>query len=137
VKLDDFHIGREFWTETGPWRCTDVGARTICAIKLGPVDIVGIDGEGTERRRRENDPKLLEGPPYGVGENVFDEFEGLCPSEEALKKGENTWCEIHETYYDAQGRIDERYRPPHFCLAVSGIGKLRSRQPRNARPRYI
>lgn len=30
----DFSIGREFWTETGRWRCTDVGARTICAIKL-------------------------------------------------------------------------------------------------------
>ena len=30
----NFHIGMEFWTEAGRWRCTDVGARTICAIKL-------------------------------------------------------------------------------------------------------
>lgn len=30
----NFHIGAEFWTEAGRWRCTEVGARTICAIKL-------------------------------------------------------------------------------------------------------
>ena len=30
----DFTIGREFWTETGRLRCTDIGTRTICAIKL-------------------------------------------------------------------------------------------------------
>ena len=48
----DFAIGREFLTETGCWRCTDVGTRTICAIKL------------------EGDPR---GPPYSVVEHVFDE----------------------------------------------------------------
>lgn len=30
----DFRIGLEFWTATGAWRCTDVGTRTIVAIKL-------------------------------------------------------------------------------------------------------
>jgi hypothetical protein len=51
----DFTIDREFWTETGGWRCTDVGTRTICAIKL--------DG----------DPRNWNGPPYSVVEPVFDE----------------------------------------------------------------
>ncbi len=51
----DFSIGCEFWTETGRWRCTDVGSRTICAIKL--------DG----------DPLNWDGPPYGIVEHVFDE----------------------------------------------------------------
>lgn len=51
----DFYIGKEFWTESGPWRCTDVGTRTICAIRL-----VG-------------DPRGWAGPPYGVPEVVFDE----------------------------------------------------------------
>ena len=58
MKLEDFSIGREFWTETGAWRCTDVGTRTICAIKLGPVDIVSIDAEGTESHRREDRTRL-------------------------------------------------------------------------------
>jgi hypothetical protein len=61
----DFSIGREFWTETGRWRCTDVGARTICAINL--------DG----------DARNWNGPPYGIVEHVFDEndFGALYESE--------------------------------------------------------
>jgi hypothetical protein len=30
----DFHIGREFYTAAGKWRCTDIGTRVIVAIKL-------------------------------------------------------------------------------------------------------
>lgn len=56
LEYKDFHIGREFWTETGRWRCTDVGTRTICAI---PVD--------------KHPPDWLNGPPYAVAEAVFDE----------------------------------------------------------------
>ncbi len=50
-----FYIGREFWTATGRWRCTDVGTRTICAINL------------------EGDPENGIGPPYAAAEFVFDE----------------------------------------------------------------
>ena len=61
----DFTIGREFWTETGRWRCTDVGTRTVCAIKL--------DG----------DPRDWDGPPYICAEHVFDEYDfgGMYQSE--------------------------------------------------------
>lgn len=55
LQLHHFTIGREFWTETGRWRCTDMGTRTICAIKL--------DG----------DPCNWNGPPYSIVEHVFDE----------------------------------------------------------------
>ena len=51
----DFVIGLEFWTATGRWRCTDVGARTVAAIKLA------------------GDPHNWTGPPYSVAEVVFDE----------------------------------------------------------------
>ena len=133
MKLDDFSIGREFWTEAGPWRCTDVGTRTICAIKLGPVDIVSMNEEGIKSLRREEDPTFLEGPPYGVVEHVFDEFEGLYPSEEALNKGDDSleedqngwnqriirtvkggeeWYEIHEVYYDERGHIESWTQEP-------------------------
>ena len=42
----DFFIGREFWTETGRWRCTDVGTRTICAISLEPQDVISVHPDG-------------------------------------------------------------------------------------------
>jgi hypothetical protein len=67
MKYSDFQIGREFWTATGPWRCTDIGTRTIAAIKLD-----------------QDDPARYNGPPYGIVESVFDEYdlEGSYPSEE-------------------------------------------------------
>lgn len=61
MKHGDFYIGLEFQSETGKWRCTDVGTRVIVAIKL------------------EGDPRNWNGPPYSVAETVFDEddFEGV------------------------------------------------------------
>lgn len=52
----DFNIGLVFMDCTGWWRCTDVGARTILAIRL-----------------EHDDPHWYEGPPYIVKEEVFDE----------------------------------------------------------------
>lgn len=62
MKLSDFHVGLEFYSETGKWRCTDVGARVVVAIKL------------------EGEPSCWNGPPYSVAETVFDEhdFGGVC-----------------------------------------------------------
>jgi len=57
MKHSDFYIGCEFLTETGRYRCTDVGKRTIVAIRL---DL-------------DHDPSWYNGPPYGVVELVFDE----------------------------------------------------------------
>jgi len=57
MKHSDFKIGIEFLTETGRRRCTDVGARTIAAIRLG----------------LDHDPAWYYGPPYAVVEHVFDE----------------------------------------------------------------
>ena len=54
----DFAIGCEFLTEVGRWRCTDGGTRTIIAIKID-----------------KDDPKWYSGPPYGVAEMVFDEYD--------------------------------------------------------------
>jgi hypothetical protein len=59
MKHSDFYIGCEFLIESGRWRCTDVGTRTISAIKL----------------EHDDDPRWYEGPPYAVVERVFDEFD--------------------------------------------------------------
>lgn len=53
----DFYIGLEFFTSAGlAWRCTDVGTRTIAAIRIEA-------GRGD----------WYSGPPYSVEEIVFDE----------------------------------------------------------------
>ncbi|MGC1446805.1 MAG: hypothetical protein WA837_15170 [Xanthobacteraceae bacterium] len=68
MKRTDFQIGCEFLTAAGRWRCTDVGKRTIAAIRLNHDD----------------DPSWYNGPPYAVIETVFDEydFEGCEPAPE-------------------------------------------------------
>jgi hypothetical protein len=58
MKPSDFHIGLEFACGPFEWRCTDVGMRTVVAIRLV-----------------EDDPVWYEGPPYMVDEVVLDEKE--------------------------------------------------------------
>ncbi len=38
MQKENFHIGCEFYTATGKWRCTDIGTRVIIAIKLDKKD---------------------------------------------------------------------------------------------------
>lgn len=61
-----FQIGMEFLTATGRWRVTDIGTRTVIAIKLDQTD-----------------PRNYNGPPYSIVESVFDEcdFGGCKPVE--------------------------------------------------------
>jgi hypothetical protein len=57
MKHSDFKVGMDFLTAVGRWRCTDIGTRTIAAIRL---DL-------------DHDPAWYNGPPYAVVEYVFDE----------------------------------------------------------------
>jgi hypothetical protein len=77
MKHSDFYIGCEFLTGSGRWRCTDVGKRTIAAIRLD----------------YDNDPSWYNGPPYAIVEDVFDEF-SIEGCERAPKR----------RTYDASGR---------------------------------
>lgn len=63
MKHSDFYIGLEFVGIAGfHWRCTDVGTRTILAIRLD-----------------RDSPEWYQGPPYIAKEVVFDEKEiGRC-----------------------------------------------------------
>lgn len=64
---------------TGAWRCTDVGTRTVIAIKLGPREITHceIDHNGNRQMSTiiDDDPSCLDGPPYAVAESIFDEYD--------------------------------------------------------------
>jgi hypothetical protein len=79
MKHSDFRIGCEFLSGSGRWRCTDVGKRTITAIRLNHDD----------------DPAWYNGPPYAVAESVFDEddIEGC------------KWAPQRRTY-DASGHLE-------------------------------
>jgi hypothetical protein len=74
MRHGDFAIGKEFMTDTGRWRCTDIGTRTIVAIKISEVHVTHLadDGNTTSEVVR-SDPSWFNGPPYAVAESVFDE----------------------------------------------------------------
>lgn len=57
MKHSDFAIGKNFKCGENVWRCTDVGTRTVVAIKLDHSE----------------DESWYDGPPYAVAEQVFDE----------------------------------------------------------------
>lgn len=84
----DFSIGTEFWSGDKRWRCTDVGTRVVVAICLEPREMVRLESDPTDPTRRiqtkyiSNDPRDLNGPPYGIVEIAFDEYDiGTCSLE--------------------------------------------------------
>jgi hypothetical protein len=79
----EFKIGGTFRCGGGRlWRCTDIGTRTIVAIR---IDRVEVGGSPALRRTLSGVEAEAEGwfrgPPYAVAESVFDEndIEGCSP----------------------------------------------------------
>lgn len=77
MEHSEFHIGIEFYTAAGRWRCTDVGTRVITAISLESQQVVAVRrdavGDIEQGRHVSDDARGLDGPPYAVAEIVFDE----------------------------------------------------------------
>ena len=74
MKHSEFGIGTEFHTGNATWRCTDVGTRTIVAVRIDQVTVTHSDGKGnTWSEVVTDDPSWFNGPPYAVAESVFDE----------------------------------------------------------------
>ncbi len=69
MKLEDFIIGKHFFTAEGEWVCTDVGTRTIAAVKLKELIASGDKG-----------------PPYSIVEHLFDlyDMDGCCKNPNEL-----------------------------------------------------
>ena len=82
----DFKIGCEFTTLVGRWRCTDIGTRTIVAIRIDLVETRTIvDGHPVRRYLTQDEAELegwFNGPPYVLAEVVFDE-DGILECEPA------------------------------------------------------
>ncbi len=80
MELIEFRPGETFWCAGRRWRCTDIGARVVVAISLESRTITqrsyphGIRGAVVEHRYVTDDPSWLNGPPYAVAEEVFDEY---------------------------------------------------------------
>jgi hypothetical protein len=70
----EFKIGMEFEASEIGWvfRCTDIGARTICAIRIDSVKVAGTHPIILNREQAEQ-AGWFNGPPYAVAEIVFDE----------------------------------------------------------------
>jgi hypothetical protein len=89
----DFTLGGTFWCSGRMWRCTDIGARTIIAIRVDSVE-VGSNVPELRRTLSQSEAEAegwFDGPPYAVLESVFDEddLEGCSlapePEDEAQK----------------------------------------------------
>ncbi|WP_234836545.1 hypothetical protein [Sinorhizobium meliloti] len=77
MEHSDFHIGLDFWCGKARWRCTDVGTRTVVAIRIDQVKTTAVDaGETTQETlnyEQANAAGWFIGTPYAVAELVFDE----------------------------------------------------------------
>lgn len=67
MKHSDFSIGTRFFTVVGLWVCTDIGTRTIAAIRVPEDTAEELMGASVEQ--------WLQGPPYALEERLFNEKE--------------------------------------------------------------
>ena len=78
----DFRIGAEFRCGGRLWRCTDIGTRTIVAIRIDRVEVGGSPALRRTLSGAEAEAEgWFRGPPYAVVESVFNEndIEGCAP----------------------------------------------------------
>ncbi|MGK7870862.1 hypothetical protein [Falsiroseomonas sp. E2-1-a20] len=77
MKHSEFTIGAAFASGHGLWRCTDVGTRTVVAIRIDAAEVVAVMGgrETVSVVDPRRDPSWLNGPPFALAEVVFDEYD--------------------------------------------------------------
>jgi hypothetical protein len=72
----EFRIGETFCLGNRQWRCTDIGTRTIVAIRIDRVDVGGNKPQLRSLSGSEAEAEgWFNGPPYAVAETVFDEYD--------------------------------------------------------------
>jgi hypothetical protein len=82
MQHSEFKIGATFHCGGGLWRCTDIGTRTIVAIRIDRVEVGGSAALGRTLSGAEAEAEgWFRGPPYAVVESAFDEndIEGCSP----------------------------------------------------------
>ena len=84
MKYSEFVIGGTFWCSDQQWQCTDIGTRTIIAMRIDPVEVGSNVPElrRTLTRAEAEKEGWFKGPPYAGAEVVFDEDYMLACSRE-------------------------------------------------------
>jgi hypothetical protein len=100
VEHGSFKIGLEFWMSGSKWRVTDIGTRTIIAIRLD-----------------RSNPSRYNGPPYAIPEHVIDEYDLPACS---LEKSVDPHCVVRVSKVKARSDHeeeagDERAGEYRFC----------------------
>lgn len=75
MRHSEFAIGGTFRCGERRWRCTDIGTRTIIAIRIDQVQVGG-NSPGYPRTLNQAEAAAegwFKGPPYALAETVFDE----------------------------------------------------------------
>lgn len=75
MQHDEFRLGGTFRCGGRTWRCTDIGTRTIVAIRLDDVGSDMPERHRTLSRAEAEAEGWFNGPPYAVAESVFDEYD--------------------------------------------------------------
>jgi hypothetical protein len=70
-----FRIGEYFYLDRNKYLCTDVGKRTICAVRADFSDVTTWKNGKTKIEKRKLTMKNIGGPPYWLAELVIDEYE--------------------------------------------------------------
>lgn len=70
-------IGDTFWCSDQQWCCTDIGTRTLTAIRIDAVEVGSTDPASRRflTRTEAEAEGWFNGPPYAVAEVVFDEYD--------------------------------------------------------------
>ena len=72
MRPEEFTRGGDFWCGGRQWRCTDIGTRTVVAIRIDQVAVAGSERRTLDAAQAEAEG-WFNGPPYAVAETVFDE----------------------------------------------------------------
>ena len=117
MRHSDFVIGQDFMTATGVWKCTDIGSRTITAIRY----------PDPEHEPKEHAARRLwmQGPPYALPEEVFDE-----------KELRRAYRSIDEHITDAMDSFHESAHPNFASEDVERMMKVEIRQLRKRNKPY-
>ena len=111
MKKEEFEIGKNFYTATGKWRCTDIGTRVIVAIHLN-----------------QEDSKDYSGPPYSIPENSFDEYDlegcSLDPSDFEAKKEKMMKSQKFSDIEDAMMFVSSSGYGVNSALLDKSTGKI-------------
>lgn len=108
MKHSDFTIGEDFFNAVGKWRCTDVGTRTITAVRWPDEEELPLTCDVEA---------WLSGPPYMLKEVVFDEadmalaYRSLTEAVERARQSAHPGFlheDVQKLFQGQRRRMDER-----------------------------